>query len=149
MSEASYEERKAFLGAFTDLFLPKLGKPEDHPLLFVENLEQKSRASASRSVDMALADLVEMTKDWPIEQVASADAALIEKGAPRLSRIRRLYLRKYVNILKRGEIKSEVDYFLVRGILETDESADASERERVQEMMNAFKEKQARSKRSI
>jgi hypothetical protein len=113
-----YENLKKFLGFYLDWFLPKAGKPEDHPLIFIAEVEKKSRANARRGLMMAISDFVEMSSDWTPEQVAAADKRFLENGVPSLSEIRAKYSKKYLQILKRGQIKSLQEYYLVKGVLD-------------------------------
>ncbi len=67
---------------------------------------------------MAISDFVEMSSDWTPEQVAAADKRFLENGVPSLSEIRAKYSKKYLQILKRGQIKSLQEYYLVKGVLD-------------------------------
>lgn len=68
---------------------------------------------------MAVNDIMEMTTNWTTEKVAEADRRLIEQKAPSLSEIRKAYSKKYLQVLKRGQIKSMEEYYLVKGILDS------------------------------
>jgi len=66
---------------------------------------------------MAIGDLIEATSHWSPEQVKEADDVLRAAGIVTLSELRRRYSRRFSKIIKRCKILSEVDYYLVRGIV--------------------------------
>ncbi|KRG44825.1 hypothetical protein ARC20_07940 [Stenotrophomonas panacihumi] len=65
------------------------------------------------------------------EQLASLDALLRARGFVSVSELRRRYSRKYRGVLKRGVIRSEEEYYLVKSILD-DRWEALSEEEQVQ-----------------
>src|SRR5690242_4212437 len=67
---------------------------------------------------MAINDCIEMTVSWPPERVAAFDAELRANGHLTLSTIRRRHSRRLHSILKRGCIRTEDEYHLVRGATE-------------------------------
>jgi hypothetical protein len=119
LSDDEYEGLKKFLGLFYDWFEAKPGHPpEIHPLAVAADIEKKSRSNAKRGLVMAIGDLVEMSSDWTPERVSAADMRFIENGSPSLSEVRARYSRRYLQILKRGAIRSLEDYYLAKGILD-------------------------------
>jgi len=67
---------------------------------------------------MAINDCVEVSCGWSPDVVALADKRFVLNGAPSLSQVRARYSRKYLQVLKRGNIKSLTEYYLVKGILD-------------------------------
>ena len=135
-----YEKLKVFLGLYTDWFFPKVGaKPENHPLIFLANLEKKSLANARRGLQMAVNDIVEMSSEWSPEQVAAADAKFASHGTFTLTEVRHRYSRKYLQVLKRGHIKSEQEYYLLKGIADGGGiEPGATEREKIESMLGQY-----------
>jgi hypothetical protein len=77
----------------------------------------------------AINDTVEDLGDRPVEFLSKLDTALRENQIITFSEVRRRYAASYRRIVKRGHIKTETEYYLVRGIL-SDFSSLASESER-------------------
>ena len=69
---------------------------------------------------MTLNDSIEMTADWSPEEVAGADALFSQAGTLTLTEVRQRYSRKYLQVLQRGKIRSEVEYYLIRGVVDGD-----------------------------
>lgn len=119
MSEEEFEGLKKFLGFFYEWFEAKPHHPpEIHPRVVMEELERKSRSQARRGLEMAINDCVEVSSQWAPELVAVANQRFVLNGAPSLSQVRAKYSRKYLQVLKRGDIKSLKEYYLVKGALD-------------------------------
>ena len=119
LPEDEYEKLKKFMGLFYEWFEAKpQHPPEVHPLVVMEGLEKKSRSQAKRGLEMAINDCVEVSSGWSPEVIALADKRFLLNGAPSLSQVRARYSRKYLQVLKRGNIKSLKEYYLVKGILD-------------------------------
>lgn len=119
MSEEDFEGLKKFLGFFYEWFEAKPHHPpEIHPLVVLAELERKSPSKARRGLGMAVNDCVEVSSHWSPELVSEADKRLLFNGAPSLSQVRAKYSKNYLQVLKRGNIKSLNEYYLVKGILE-------------------------------
>lgn len=88
---------------------------------------------------MAINDIVEETANWRPEAVAAADARFAAAGTFTLSEVRRRYSKKYLQILKRGVIRSETEYYLLKGIRDGGSiEAGASEGQQIEALMAAF-----------
>ena len=77
---------------------------------------------------MAIGDLIELMQDYPREQVEGIDRDLAASGLPTLSEVRILFSSTIAAIMKRGRIRSEVEYYALRNAVESmaeDESAEA------------------------
>ena len=142
LSNEDYEKLKVFLVSFIDWFIPKAHlsvKPEDQPLTFLANLEKKSLSNAKIGLQMAINDFVEDTSNWHPEQVAEADAKFAAAGTFTLTEVRRCYSKKYLQLLKRGVIRKETEYYLLKGILDGGGmEPGATESQQIQTMLLAF-----------
>lgn len=119
MSDAEYERLKRFMGFFYEWFSAKPShRPESHPLVVLEKLENNSRSRAKRGLEMAINDCIEHSSEWSPEVVALADKRFVLNGALSLSEVRGKYSRKYLQVLRRGSIKSLQEYYLVKGIVD-------------------------------
>jgi hypothetical protein len=118
-SEPDYEGLKRFIGLFYAWYKAKPHhRPESHPLAALEELEKKSRSQAKRGLEMAINECIEDSSEWSPEAVAVADKRFLLNGSPTLSEIRVRYSRTYLEVLKRGRIRSLKEYYLVKGILD-------------------------------
>ncbi len=142
-SSEDYEKLKIFMGKFFDWYKTRpYTKPEHHPLVVMAGFEKTSPANARRGLLITINDMVEDTSDWTAEAVAEADAKFTAAGTFTLSEIRRRYSKKYLQILNRGEIRSETEYYLLKGIRDGGGiELGASEGEKIETMLAAFEEK--------
>ena len=67
---------------------------------------------------MAIGDCIEMSRVWPPEVVIALDAELHTHRLITLSAVRRRYSKRLQSVLKHQRIRSEVEYYLVRGAVE-------------------------------
>ncbi|MGJ7606264.1 hypothetical protein ACSFA7_18130 [Variovorax sp. LT1R20] len=140
LSLADYENLKVFLGKFFDWYDAKPEMPpEVHPLHVAASIEKQSMSNAKKGLQMALNDIAEDTTKWSPERVAEADARFAAEGTFTLSEVRRRYSKKYLQILKRGVIRSEIEYYLVKGIIDGGGiEPGATESTQLQAMLNDF-----------
>lgn len=126
-------EKKAFLGCFFDRYMrPENFPAELHPLKFVENLEATTPRYVSRGLSMALDNILEMSTVWTKEQVEQANTYLAGEGVPTLSMMRLRYSKRLKAILTRGQINTEVEYYLVKGTI----SGGANDPDRAQQLQS-------------
>jgi hypothetical protein len=124
------EELKAFLAFFADRFL-NAGSlpPQERPIAVLEGLESKKPGLARIGLRQAIIDCVEMSLRLKAEDVKKLDDELRARGIVTLSELRRRYSKRYAAIVKRGRIKTDSEWHLIRAAL-NDPSADvADERE--------------------
>jgi hypothetical protein len=140
LSLEDYEKLKAFMGNFFDWYKTRsYTKPEHHPLIVMAGFEKTSPAKARRGLLIAINDMVEDTSDWTPQQVAEADAKFAAAGTFTLSEVRRRYSKKYLQILKRGVIRSEDECYLVKGIVDGGGiEPGATEGAQLQAMLNDY-----------
>lgn len=136
-----YQLLKTFLDRHFEWYTPKYPTtPPGLPSHFLENIEKTSLASAKKGLSMALNDIAEESANWAPEQIAVADARFLAAGTLTLSEIRRRYSKKYLQILKRGEIRSETEYYLLKGIRDGGGiEAGATEGQQIEALMAAFR----------
>jgi hypothetical protein len=116
MAAAEYASLKAFLAWMWDRIMPTRPglAPEDQPLAVLERFEARSMAVARRSLAVGLGDMIELTDRLPPDQVREVDAALAEAGLVSLSEVRARFGRAVAAILRRGEVRGEREYYLLR-----------------------------------
>jgi hypothetical protein len=119
LSNDDYQSLKIFLDRHFEWYAPKYPTtPADTPSQFLTRIEKTSLANAKKGLQMAINDIVEESTGWTSEQVAAADARFLTAGTFTLSDVRRRYSKKYLQILKRGVINSETEYYLAKGIID-------------------------------
>lgn len=148
MSNHDYQSLKKFEDLFFEWYIPKYPTtPDKKPSEFLEDVEKTSLANAKKGMQMMVNDTVEQTNDWQPEQVAEADARFSEAGTFTLSELRRRFSKNFSRILEKGRIESEVEYYLVSGIV-NDRGLDPStpDIELLQKMMNEFENEHSKNK---
>jgi hypothetical protein len=143
LSNEEYQKLKFFLGFYHDLYWSTCN-PESHPLIVAAEIEKKSMSNAKKGLQMAINDIIENTSDWPPAAIAEADAKFAQAGTYTLSELRARYSRKYSSILKRGVIRSEVEYYFLKGIYDGGSiEVGAAEAEQIAAMLCAYENKVA------
>lgn len=143
--EAEYAE----LCAFLDMWATSVWKvdPESsaHPANVAHRIREKLGLSkALLSIRQAINDTLEGLRDWKPESIRDLDVALRNDGYLTITELRRRYATRYKAILKRGALRSEEDYYLVKDILDDVESPiDGDEREYLGQMVLAFDSKRS------
>ncbi len=128
--EREYAELHAFLD-FVSTHVSGID-PNDpiHPTNVGKRIvAEYGKSKALEGLKQAINDTVEDLGDKPVEFLSQMDAALRESQIITFSEVRRRYAASYRRIVKRGHIKTETEYYLVRGIL-SDFSGLASDSER-------------------
>jgi hypothetical protein len=116
--DKEYMELRSFIRFYYDNYSVALSLPEDQrPIAILERFEGASPSQACKSLEMGVNDCVERSSDWSPEKIASANEAFKNAGLLLLTEIRRRYSKKYLQILKRGLIRSEADYYLAKEII--------------------------------
>ena len=135
-----YQLLKVFLDFHFEWYSKKYPTtPPGLPSQFLENIEKTSLSNAKKGLKMAIHDTIEMSSDWSPEQIAQADARFAAAGTFTLSEIRRRYSKKYLQILKRGVIRSEVEYYMLKGIHDSGSiEAGATEGSQIEAMLVAY-----------
>lgn len=118
MSDPEYKQFKKSMEVlvpllFRDITLP----PEKRPLALLESLEKTSPASAKKGLEMAMSDILEMTGHWSAAAIAQLDLALQSAGAPSVAELRLRFSKKLAAIIKRGVIRNQPEYELVKSVL--------------------------------
>jgi hypothetical protein len=139
-SEREYDELSAFLAHFATKYW---GFAPDNPIhpanVGREMVAQFGKAKALVGLRQAINDVIEDSQDFSPSQVAKFDCELRELGIVSLSELRHRHSRQYRQIRKRGEIKNESEFYLIKAILEeTSPILAPEERESLNEMMRRF-----------
>jgi hypothetical protein len=137
--DPEYATMKAFLSFYTDRFFSlETLSPEKRPIACLEILEKKGTKTALRGLRMAINDCVEMSFRLDHPQVEKLDSELRKLGIVTLSELRRRYSKGYAKIMKRGWIKNETEYYLVRNVLDDPTEKTVEERELLQKILSDY-----------
>lgn len=139
---SDYQLLKVFLDRHFEWYTPKYPTtPPGLPSQFLENIEKTSLANDKKGLSMALNDIAEESASWTPEQIAIADARFLAAGTLPLSEVRHRYSKKYLQILKRGVIHSETEYYLLKGIRDgASIELGATEGQKLEAMLAAFEQ---------
>ena len=135
--EAEFKELSLFLEFFSTNVSGIDRTDPVHPsncLVEIASLFGKSKAL--QGLKQAINDKLEETSIWDSDSVSRLDKKLREKGIISLSTLRTRYWSKYTSILKRGRIKNETEYHLIKGLeCEFDNGITQEERDLLTELL--------------
>jgi len=139
-TEQEYDELNAFLAYFATKYW---GFALDNPIhpanVGREMVAQFGKSKALVGLRQAINDVIEDSQDFSPAQVSQLDSELRELGIVTLSELRQRHSRQYRAIRKRGKIKDDSEFYLVKAILEeTSPILEPEERESLNEMMRKF-----------
>ena len=118
MTNDQYEREKKFIVFYVSQIMKVEPGSKSDPVDVLESFEKESMSKAKKGLSMAINDTLEMTESWPSDAVREFDRILEENGAATLTELRMRHSKKYRKVLKRGAINSEVEYYLVKGIVD-------------------------------
>jgi len=98
--------------------------PETDPITFLDKEAAQSLPKAQRGLAMGINDLVEMTSGWSESQVAAVDQRLFAEQLPTLSEVRARFSKTVRSVVRRGQIRNEVEYYAIRNAAELTSGAD-------------------------
>jgi hypothetical protein len=79
-----------------------------------------------------------MSLHFDREEVEKFDSQLRSRGIVTLSELRRRYSKSYAKIMKRGRIKNETEYHLIRNVLHDPTEKTAEEREFLAKLISDY-----------
>jgi hypothetical protein len=140
-SELEYAKMKDFLSFYAERYLKAEGLPPDkQPMACLAALEKKSMKMAVTGLRQAINDCVEMSFHFDHAEVEKLDSQLRSRGIVTLSELRRRYSKSYAKIMKRGQIKNETEYYLVRNVLFDPTEKAPEERKLLEELISAYED---------
>jgi hypothetical protein len=115
-----YEPLKAFFAWAADhlLGIPMSLPPDQHPFAVLAALEAGSPARAREGLAMAIGDIIEMCEGFSADRVAAVDARLAAEDIMTLTQVRARFWARVQQILKRGAVRGERDYYALRNVVE-------------------------------
>jgi hypothetical protein len=138
-SELEYAKMKDFLSFYAERYLKAEGLPLDkEPMACLEALEKKSMKMAFAGLRQTINDCVEMSLHFDHAEVEKLDSQLRSRGIVTLSELRRRYSKSYAKIMKRGRIKNETEYYLLRNVLFDPTEKTSDERKLLEELISDY-----------
>jgi hypothetical protein len=145
VSATEYETLRAWSAKFLEQIwpLPAGLSADSHPIAVLDAMAQKAPARARQGLGMMIGDLIEDTGRLPASEVKRIDAEFANAGLPTLSEMRLRFMRQVTRILKRGSIRNDEDYYLIRNAVE---GLAANEQERLWELLADYESRCAVTK---
>ncbi len=138
-SDLEYAKMKGFLSFYAERYLKVEGlSPDKQPIASLEALEKKSMKMAFNGLRQTINDCVEMSLHFDHAEVESLDSELRKRGIVTLSELRRRYSKSYAKIVKRGQIKNETEYYLVRNVLYDPTEKSPEERKLLEKLISDY-----------
>ena len=134
-----YLELKEFFSFFADRYFGAQNlPPEQRPSAVLERLETEHPKKAASGLHMGINDCVEMSFELDPKEVAKTDELLHGLGILTLSEVRRRFSKKYAAIVKRGRIRSDAEFYLIRNVLGDPTIESPGEREALEKMVDDY-----------
>src|SRR2546422_8625759 len=113
----------------------------------LQSLNQERPRGWRTAVRLAVQDLLEMSRDLAPQKVQIADSHLRAQSVPTLTVMRSEIWRTIPKIIKRGRIKTELEYYLLVERLNDVTGADLTQadRDRLAEMVFEFEQRRTES----
>jgi hypothetical protein len=139
-TDSEYAKMKAFLAFYVERYFLNLETlpPEKWPIASLEALEKKGMNRALKGLRQAINDCVERSFHFDQAEVQSLDSELRKHDIVTLSELRRRYSKSYAKIMKRGQIKNETEYYLVRNVLFDPTEKTPEERKLLEELISDY-----------
>ena len=133
-------ELLAFLGFYLEnIKASGLGGRASFLKAFDEISKAHGKSKALQGLRQAANDVLQDLGDIEPDLLSTIDLAARSAGVVTLSEIRRRYSRTYKSILRRGSLRNETEYFLVKGVVDDSlHGGGEAELDRLQSMLSAF-----------
>jgi hypothetical protein len=143
-----YRRQKAFLAFYNATYRDMSGLPTElRPETLLAKDEQEDPKRAIANVRTSVNRIVAQAYRWSASQIGRFEAELSENDIVSLAELRDRFQKEYKAIVKRGEIRDLVEYYMAKELVEDTRPATRREREKLEEMMAVFGEAEvARSK---
>ncbi len=140
--DSEYSELISFVSVFASYAWKIDPVDPAHPANVASHIASTmGKSKALSGARQAANDVIESLQDSTQQELAAFDAKLLEAGAVALGEMRRRYSRQYKRILKRGVIRSETEFYLVKGVLDScTESLDQNDQVVLSSLVLAFEQ---------
>lgn len=142
MADPDYERMRRLLDVVYTEYFGAVIKSESHPVRVLDAMFAARPASARKGLRMAIGDIVEMLGSLSTDHVELLDARLREIGGMTLTEARSLFSRRLKQIVRRGKIRNEDEYHLVRNAAEV--AACDEQQQRLWELIGGYESRLAK-----
>jgi hypothetical protein len=133
-----YEDLKRFLKVYTETMFDLYSYPEeDRPMSVLAEFERQSPALGRKALRISVADAVSNLRDLSAPELESLSAALAAANAPSVASVRALVSKKLGPVIKRGVLRNEEEFYLVKDLLDSPSLPD-DERTKLETMLDTF-----------
>ena len=134
----SHEGLKRFFEVYTETMVDLSSVPEnERPMYLIAQFEKQSPEAGRQSVRLGVSDALADVKNAPTEKVAVFSERLAAANAPSIASVRAMMSKKLAPAIKRGVLKNEEEFYLVRDLLDSPSLPD-DERRKLEIMLDAF-----------
>jgi hypothetical protein len=134
----SYESLKSFIRIYTETVIDVTVLPEDQrPMHLLAQREKRSMADARRAVRETAADVVSNLAGESAQKLAEFSSRLAAANAPSIASVRAMVSKKLGAAIKRGKLKNEEEFYLVKDLLDSPSLPD-DERRKLEMMLDTF-----------
>jgi CBS-domain-containing membrane protein len=140
--EREYSELLSFVSVFaTHVWNVDAADPV-HPANVAEHIAAtRGKAQALVGARQAANDAIESLQSFTQQRLAVLDARLHQAGSVTLAEMCRRYSWQYKTVLRRGSIRNDTEFYLVKGILDScTESLSQDEQAALSSLLLAFEQ---------
>jgi hypothetical protein len=115
-----YSELRAWLAHFIERAMPGVSSlgADVSPIALLDRLAATSPAKARQGLAMAINDSVETSAEWPQSEVESFDRDMRDAGLFTLSEMRLRFSAQVKRVVRRGSIRTEVEFYAIRNAVD-------------------------------
>jgi hypothetical protein len=136
-----YRRQKVFLAFYNATYRDMSGLPAElRPDALLGKTEQEDPKRAIANLRMMINGIVAQTYQWSASPIGRFERELSENGIISLAALRDRFQEEYKAIVKRGELRDHVEYYMAKELVERTRPATRREREKLEEMMAVFGE---------
>lgn len=115
----NYDEMRAWFARILLETIPAGSVKNDiGPVERLDQIAGRWPGKARSGLAMAISDTIEATEGWPRDRIAAIDSQLLAEGLPSLTAMRLRFSKDVNRVVRRGRIKSEVEYYMIRNAAE-------------------------------
>lgn len=134
----NHERLMRFFEIYVETMIDVSSVPEDErPMYLIAQFEKQSPATGRQSVRLGVSDALADLRNSPAEKLAEFSQRLAAANAPSIATVLAMMSKKLAPAIKRGVLKSEEEFYLVKDLLDSPSLPD-EERRKLETMLDAF-----------
>jgi len=120
ISPEEYDQARAWFCVVWESLRKHAGLLDKHsPISALDGIAATSPSKARQGLSMAISDIFSLMDSWPDTAVTELEAQLAEASLPRFADMRLRFDRAIRNIVRRGQIRNEREYYAIRNVIGT------------------------------